>query len=88
MKDCLHFCFIYSEIFCYVGVKDGRIPDNAMTASSTYFDELDAYYGRLDNTGNRKGFWHPARKFTSFSFDKILYLYRVFDQQILQGGDM
>ena len=49
-----------------VGIKDRRIPDSAMTASSYYAIGYQAYYGRLDNTGEPRGFWHPSgyqRKF-------------------------
>ena len=33
-----------------------------MTASSTHPGGYDAFYERLDNTGEPRGFWVPARK--------------------------
>ena len=52
--------FVVSETLCYVGIKDGRIPNSAMTASSVWDDGYNAFYERLDNTGDPGGFWHPA----------------------------
>ena len=57
--------FAVSETLCLVGIKDRRISDSAMTASSTHPGGYDAFYGRLDNTGQPRGFWHPAGKKTN-----------------------
>ena len=45
-------------------MKDRRIPDSAMTASSTHSNNgYLAHHGRLDNTGDPGGFWHPESNF-------------------------
>ena len=41
---------------CYSGVKNGPVPDSAMTASSIWSAGFEAFYGRLDNTK----VWHAA----------------------------
>ena len=46
---------------CYSGIKSRRVPNSAMTASSSWSTDYQAFYGRLDNTGNQRGFWHIAR---------------------------
>ena len=42
---------------CYSGIKSRSVPNSAMTASSIWSSEFQAFYGRLDNTR----FWHAAR---------------------------
>ena len=46
---------------CYSGIKSRRVPNSAMTASSSWSADYQAFYGRLDNTENARGFWHVAR---------------------------
>ena len=41
---------------CYSGIKNGRVPDSAMTASSFWAAHNQAFYCRLDNTT----VWHAA----------------------------
>ena len=48
----------FADQSCGVGIKDGRIPDSAITASSSYDENHMPFHGRLDS----KKIWHPARK--------------------------
>jgi len=38
-------------------MKDGRVPDHYITASSSWSEDYSPYFGRLDN---QKSFSHPS----------------------------
>ena len=57
-----------ADPLCTVGVEDGRIPDSAMTASSSWSDSYRAYYGRLNNHRDIGGFWHAGSKLSFLIF--------------------
>ena len=56
-----HKISVFFVELCYSGIKSGHVPDSAMTASSSWSNEYQAFYGRLDNTGNVRSLWAPAR---------------------------
>ena len=54
-------CIVFVALFCGVGLKDGRIVDGSISASSVYrtSENFLAHYGRLDrvNSGSERGGW-------------------------------
>ena len=46
---------------CYSGIKSRSVPNSAMTNSSSWSADYQAFYGRLDNTADVRGFWHAAQ---------------------------
>ena len=60
----LFIFFLVYIVYCSVGVKDGRVTDAQMTASSVYRNDYAPGQGRLDYQGNsnpyRSGSWSAA----------------------------
>ena len=69
------FLSVYVD-YCSVGVKDRRVTDAQMTASSIYNNQHAAYQGRLDYQGSSNPFrsaaWVSAR---TLSFAAFLSLF-------------
>ena len=65
---------MFSDDFCAAGVSDGRIPDSAMTASSSVSEELSASKARLGSDT----YWSPMcaskHRLKCYDFGQIFFL--------------
>ena len=61
-------CFSDLEKLCFVGLKDGRVKDNAFTSLTTNANGHRPSYGRLDLVTN----FYAANRSTSYYFGRLI----------------